>query len=167
MAVGAGTPAVAIDRKPIQVAQASLEQPTGRVLLTISGAISRTNADGEARLDRDMLLKLGTHTIRTSTTWTEGVSVFEGVRASDVMALVGANGSIIMATALNDYSVEIPISDFDTYGVIFALRRDGKQLTARDKGPIWPIYPRDDYPELRNRLADKKWIWQLYKMDIR
>ena len=144
-----------------------LTQPSGRVLLTISGAIAHTNVGETAKFDRDMLLKLGTHTLRTTTFWTDGVREFEGVLASDIMDAVGARGTLITATALNDYVVDIPIADFKKYGVLFALKMDGKVLTARDKGPIWPIYPRDDFPELRNRAADKKWIYHLYKMVIK
>ena len=95
------------------------------------------------------------------------MSVFEGVRASEVMRAVGARGSTVFATALNDYVVEIPIDDFEKYGVIFALSRDGRKLSVRDKGPIWAIYPRDEFPELRNRASDKKWIWQVVTLDIR
>lgn len=149
------------------MASPPLQPPTGRVLLTISGEIENTNVGDTAKFDRDMLLKLGTHTLRTTTFWTDGVREFEGVLASDIVKAVGARGTTITATALNDYVVEIPISDFEKYGVIFALKMDGKTLTPRDKGPIWPIYPRDDFPELQNRAADKKWIYLLYKMHIR
>lgn len=147
-------------------AHPELEKPSGRVILTISGAIEHTNGDGVAKFDREMLLALGTHTLRTTTFWTDGVREFEGVLASDIMKAVGATGTLITATALNDYMVDIPISDFEKYGVLFALKMDGKELTTRDKGPIWPIYPRDDFPELQNRAADKKWIYLLYKMHI-
>ena len=149
------------------LAAETLEKPTGRVLLTISGAIENTNGDGKARFDRGMLLKLGTHSLRTTSNWTDGVTEFEGVLATDIMKAVGATGTVIKATALNDYTVDIPVSDFEKYGVLFALKMNGKQLTARGKGPIWPVYPRDDFPELQNRDADKKWIYKVYLMDIR
>lgn len=150
-----------------QAKKKALKKPNGKVLLTISGAILNTNVDGKAMFDREMLLSLGTHSLRTTTNWTDGVQEFEGVRASDIMEAVGTYGSHIIATALNDYVVEIPISDFKKFGVVFALKMNGKTLTRRDKGPIWPIYPRDDFPELQNRAADKKWIYMLYKMEVR
>ena len=40
-------------------------------------------------------------------------------------------------------------------------------LTARDKGPIWIVYPRDDIPELRNPRMDANWIWQLAKIEVK
>ena len=157
----------ALEESKIQMAQTSLAQPEGPVLLTISGAIANANDGGVAKLDREMLQSLGEHEVKTTTSWTDGVKTFKGVLARDVMELVGAYGTTITATALNDYVVEIPLSDFEKYDVLFALTMDGEQLTRRNKGPIWPVYPRDDFPELMNRSSDKKWIWQLVRMEIR
>ena len=76
-----------------------LAEPEGRVILTISGAIDRTNGDALARFDRKMLEVLGTTTITTSTSWTDGPQEFEGGLARDVLKAVGANGGTIAATA--------------------------------------------------------------------
>ncbi len=149
------------------LAQEPLAKPNGRVLLTVTGAIELTNAQGKAEFDRDMLRRLGTSRLRTSTSWTDGATLFEGVPASDVLRAVGAHGTVVAATALNDYVIEIPVADFDKYSVLFALSMNGVVLTARDRGPIWVVYPRDDFPELRNPTADAKWIWQLVSIDIR
>lgn len=149
------------------LAKEPLAQPNGRVLLTITGAIELTNAPGKAEFDRDMLRRLGTSKLRTSTSWTDGATLFEGVPASDVLHAVGAHGTVATATALNDYIIEIPVTDFERYGVLFALSMNGVELTARNRGPIWVVYPRDDFPELRNPTADAKWIWQLVKIDIK
>lgn len=143
-----------------------LSRPTGGVILTVTGDIGRTNAEGRAEFDRTMLKAIGTTELTTSTSWTDGRSVFEGVLARDVLRAVGAQGDTVTATALNDYSIEIPVSDFQKYRVLFALSMDGAELTVRDKGPIWIVYPRDDHPELRNQNVDSKWIWQLAKIDI-
>ncbi|MCH8188080.1 MAG: molybdopterin-dependent oxidoreductase [Proteobacteria bacterium] len=143
-----------------------LAEPEGRVILTISGAIDRTNGDALARFDRKMLEELGTTTIITTTSWTDGPQEFEGVLARDVLKAVGATGGTIAATALNDYQITIPMSDFDKYQVLFATHMNGVELTARDKGPIWIVYPRDDHKELRNQKVDAKWLWQLSKINV-
>lgn len=144
----------------------NLAQPEGRVILTISGAIDRTNGEALARFDRKMLEALGTTKITTTTSWTDGPQEFEGVLARDVFKAVGANGGSIAATALNDYQITIPMSDFDKYQVLFATRMNGVELTSRDKGPIWIVYPRDDHKELRNQKVDAKWLWQLSKISV-
>ena len=144
-----------------------LPEPSGRVILTISGAIENTNGDGVARFDRAMLERIGVTRIDTSTSWTDGVTKFEGVLARDLLKAVGATGENVSARALNDYAIDIPFSDFESYDVLFAFRMDGVDLTPRDKGPLWIVYPRDENPELRNQNVDAKWLWQLAKLDVR
>ena len=149
------------------LADTPLAKPSGRVILTISGAIDHTNADGRAEFDRKLLQQLGTTAFATSTTWTDGTPEFEGVLARDILKAVGARGTTALAVALNDYSFEIPIADFEDYPVLFALRMNGVELTARDKGPIWIVYPRDQHRELRNQMTESKWVWQLARIDVR
>lgn len=145
----------------------SLPEPSGQVILTISGAIENTNGDGVARFDRAMLEQIGVTQINTSTSWTDGVTKFEGVLARDLLKAVGATGENVSARALNDYAIDIPFSDFESYDVLFAFRMDDVELTPRDKGPLWIIYPRDSNPELRNQNIDAKWLWQLVQLDIK
>ena len=112
-----------------------------------------------------MLKALGADAIRTSTEWTEGQPLFEGVRFSKVLDAVGAHGTTVLARALNDYSGEIPIDDLKEYPVLLAWRLDGAPLAA-DRAPLWIIYPRDDYPALKER-DDLLWAWQLATIDVR
>jgi hypothetical protein len=151
---------------PLQSRADPLPQPTGEVILTITGDIEHRNTADGAAFDRAMLEALGTQTLRTSSDWTDGVAEFEGVPARAVMAAVGAKGKTVIASALNDYKVEIPVSDFETYPVLFALKMDGREMTVRDRGPIWIIYPRDDFPELRNERVNARWVWQLSGLTV-
>jgi hypothetical protein len=143
-----------------------LPEPTGEVILTVSGKISRTNGDGIAAFDREMIEGLGLRTLQTSTTWTEGVKMFEGVLVRDLLAYVGASGSHVTATALNDYAMGIPVSDFQKFDVLLAMRMDGRELLARDKGPLWIVYPRDSVEELRDSRYDHRWVWQLTAFEV-
>jgi hypothetical protein len=144
-----------------------LPRPTGDIILTITGDIERKNSEAGAIFDRTMLEALGTQKLRTSSDWTDGTVEFEGVPARAVMAAVGARGTTLIASALNDYKVEIPISDFENYPVLFALKMDGHELTVRDRGPIWIVYPRDDFPELRNERVNSRWVWQLSGLTVK
>jgi hypothetical protein len=138
----------------------------GEVILTVAGKIARTNGNGVAALDREMLTAVGLKTMKTSTNWTDGVNSFEGVLARDLLALVGATGSTVVATALNDYTTKIPIADFRDYDVLLALKMDGRELLARDKGPVWIVYPRDEVPALRDAKFDHRWVWQLRLLTV-
>jgi hypothetical protein len=142
-----------------------LPAPTGPVILTITGAITRTNAPGAARFDRSMLQALGLVSVKTSTVWTDGVKLFEGVPLRQVLDFVGADGTRIRASALNDYEIEIPIDDL-RYGPVLALSMDGRALSVRSRGPLWIVYPRDAYSDLGNAMHDARWVWQVNRLAI-
>ena len=149
------------------MAQSLLPMPTGPTILTVTGAIDRTNVEGEARFDQAMLEGLGVWELVTSTPWTDGRPTFRGVRARDVMQAVGARGTTVTGVALNDYRLEIPISDFETYPVLLAFAMNNVALTARDKGPLWIVYPRDRFEELRTPATREKSIWQLHRFEVK
>ena len=137
-------------------------------LLEVTGHIADAmDGGGGARFDRQALEAMPQHRITTSTPWTDGVSVFEGPLLCDLLEMVGAKGTVLQARALNDYAVEIPISDCERYPVILALARDGERLSRRDMGPIWIVYPRDDFPELQLETVNARWIWQLTELEVR
>jgi hypothetical protein len=135
--------------------------------LTVSGNIERPTDGAAATFNRAALRRLGTVTLRTSTIWTDGRPEFEGVLARDVLEAVGARGETVTAGALNDYVADIPIEDFYRYDVLLALEQDGVELTLRDRGPIWIVYPRDQHPELQDPLHDQKMVWQLEELQVR
>jgi hypothetical protein len=114
-----------------------------------------------------MLESLGVTKLKTSTAWTAGESEFEGVLVRDLLEAVGAEGTLVVATAVNDYVVSIPLRELYDYPVLLAFKMDGSYLELRDKGPIWIVYPRDQYKELRNSLIDKNWVWQLSALEVR
>lgn len=151
---------------PASAGAEGLPQPQGAPVLIVDGAVTRTNRDGAAVFDRAMLEDLGLHRVRTSTTWTEGARTFEGVLARDVLAAAGARGATVLAQAVNDYRIDIPVSDFADYDVLLALRMDGRDLTLRDKGPLWIVYPRDAHADLQNGALDHRWVWQLNRLRV-
>jgi hypothetical protein len=147
-------------------ARAALPAPTGAVVLTVTGAIDCTNADGSALFDLALLDALGRGRLRTWTPWTEGERLFEGVLGRRLMAAVCARGERALARARNDYLTEIPLEDFTRWPVLLATHMDGARLRLRDKGPIWVVYPWSDHPELNDRLTRQKSIWQLASLVI-
>lgn len=140
---------------------AALPKPSGSVLLEVTGTVANHNDGDKASFDLAMLEGLGVTKIVTSTAWTEGTPTFEGVLLSELMERVGATGKSAVTIALNDYKVEIPVSDFAKYPVILAYRMNGELLKIRDKGPLWVVYPQDEYPELKTKETQAKWVWQV------
>ena len=133
-----------------------------RPVLTLTGAVR----DAPITLTRSDLKALPQHELATSTSVTDGVPVFEGFLMRDLLAEYGAEGEHVHAVALNDYEIEIPISDFDDFDVIGALYQDGQALSPRDKGPVWIVYPRDDHEELQDIRYDTRWVWQLTTLHV-
>ncbi|MCG7394154.1 molybdopterin-dependent oxidoreductase [Microvirga sp. ACRRW] len=142
-----------------------LPRPKGPVLLTISGKIEQTNAPGQAQFDREMLEALGKASFTTGSVLTDKKQLYEGVPLRAVLDRVGAKGKTLLATAHNNYKIDIP-SDDVKYDPIIAMRVDGEVLKLRDKGPLWIVYPRDAHAALQSQLYDSRWIWQLNKLHI-
>lgn len=131
-------------------------------ILTVTGAIE----GAPLALTRDDLLDLPQHELVTSTSVTDGTPHFEGFLIRDLLKAHKAEGEVLVARALNDYQMEIPLSDFEEFDVIGALSMDGVPLSPRDKGPIWIVYPRDDHHELQDIRYDTRWVWQLVSLHV-
>nr|WP_018936118.1 molybdopterin-dependent oxidoreductase [Thioalkalivibrio sp. ALJ24] len=144
-----------------------MDDPEGEVILRVEGAIEHANDGDRALLDRAMLDRLPQRELETSTVVTDGVNRFEGFLMRDLLEALGAEGAEVVATALNDYIVDIPMEDFHDYDVIVAHTQDGEALTPRDKGPLWIVYPRDDHAELDDIRYDYRWVWQLEHLEVR
>lgn len=143
-----------------------LSAPSGQVMLTVSGQIMSKNEGDTARFDRAMLEGLEWRTVRTFTSFTEGEQEFSGPTLRSVLAAVGAHGAELRATAINDYSVSIPMEHADAHDVLLAMDRNGKPMRIRDKGPIWVVYPLDEKTAATQKF-DSEMIWQLDRILVR
>lgn len=145
----------------------SLAAPTGPVVLEVSGAIANTTDGNVASFDVAMLDGLASAETVTRTPWYDGAKTFSGPLGSAVLDAVGATGTTMIVTAINDYVTEIPVSDFRDYPVLLATRLDGQLMSVREKGPIFVIYPFDAAPELNNETYYGRSAWQVKSIEIR
>ena len=150
----------------VAVADENLQRPTGPVILTISGNITKTNNGNKAEFDLEMLHALGTRAMSVTTSWTDGTQEFSGVLMRDLLAAVGATGKTVEAIALNDYTYGINIEDFSLYPVILATKLNGKILKIRDKGPLWIVYPLDKFTEVQQDSIERRMVWQLRQLTV-
>jgi hypothetical protein len=142
---------------------------TAPLALDVKGKIGKTNDAGhsEYHFSEDQILALPAHTISTSTTWT-AKSTFKGPLLSDILKTVGAYGDAIEIHTLDDYTYTVPVSDANRYGVIVAYSMNGKRLQVSDFGPLFLIYPRDEFPgELAGGSADAKFVWQIKALIVK
>ena len=144
-----------------------LPAPEGPVVLTVTGNINNTNSGQAALFDLALLESLEIATLETATSWTDGVPVFEGVWGRTLLEVLGAEGQVAVARALNDYVIEIPLSDLRELDVLIASKMNGRHLRIRDRGPLWVIYPWDQHPELDTEAVKQRSIWQLTELEIR
>ncbi|MBL0404169.1 molybdopterin-dependent oxidoreductase [Microvirga aerilata] len=145
----------------------ALDTPAERPILTISGKIAVTNNNSTAQFDRPMLEALGMTTIETTTPWHDGKVKFEGIPLDKLMKQVGATGQRVAVVALNDYTTEIPMEDFERHNVILAIKLNGEYMSVRDKGPLFIIYPYDSNPALKTQTYYGRSAWQVARIDVR
>ena len=144
----------------------TLPTPEGKVLLVITGAVSKTNHEDEAHFDRFMLESLPSVKVVTKTPWSEGLQNFVGVRLSDLFSYVGATPESIIAEGLDDYKFTITDMDTDKYPIIIAYQHNGSSISVRKLGPLRIMFPFDDYPELLTPKNESSAVWQLVKMEL-
>jgi hypothetical protein len=143
-----------------------LPLPSGDVVLTVTGAIDNTNIKGQALFDMGMLDALPSRTTTTNTPWYDSKVSFKGPLGADLLKSVGAHGTMVRVTAIDDYASEIPLQDFLDSPVIFATSLNGQPMSVRDKGPIFVVYPFDIRPDLYNEAYFGKSVWQVKAIEI-
>lgn len=140
--------------------------PTGDVILTISGEIDVTNVGETLQFDHATFDALADSEFETSTTWTDGIHRFRGLSLSTLTDLLALSDGTFLATAINDYAVEIPVSDARPGGPIIAYQIDGNVMSVREKGPLWIVYPYDSSPDYRTAVIHARSIWQLDRLVV-
>lgn len=125
-----------------------------------------TSSSGSITFDRNQLEAMGLVSVKTSTPWNEGVVDFQGVPLTLLLEKANAKGETAIVTALNDYSVDIPISDFSTFGTILAVKRNGEYMPIDDQGPFFVIYPFDSNPVLQKQPYHGRAVWQVKAISV-
>lgn len=147
--------------------QEPLPLPQTATVLKVSGANIVKNTSDSALFDLDMLRALPSTTYDTKTIWTEGKQVFEGVMLDVLMKRLGAKGAVLKLTALNNYAIEMPLTNGVRDGALIAYHRNGAPMKVRDKGPLWLVFPYDSDPLYRSEIYFVRSVWQLTQIEIR
>lgn len=150
----------------LPVHAADLATPEGEVVLTVSGAITGGNADDKAIFDMAMLEDMTTITFETTTLWTEGKTTFTGAPLAEILTQLGVEAGTIRASAINDYTVEIPVDTITPEAPILAYAQNGEKMSRRQKGPLWVIYPFDSDAAFRTEVVYSRSIWQLDRLEV-
>ena len=148
-------PAAAVDAPP--------------VLLTVGGLVGPGQPDGSVDFNLAMLDALPQHGFSTATPWFTRPHRFSGPLLRGVLAAAGAQpqARTLLAVALNNYKIELPVDDARQFDVIVASRLDDKPMSVRDKGPLFIIYPFHAHPELRSERYYSRSAWQLRRLELK
>jgi hypothetical protein len=132
---------------------------TAQTILTV------THDDATIEYDLAALEALPQTEFTTENSFIDGASVFSGPLLRDVIELSNLlNEDTITLRAANDYQITYPVSDATDYDVIIATQMDGDEMSVREKGPLWVIYPISDLPDVNNHIFKSRQIWQLVEM---
>jgi hypothetical protein len=140
--------------------------PSNAATLIVTGKIGQATGSTEIVLDIAALERLPSVSFDTTTIWTDGSHRYTGVPVKALLQSLDAVGETVTATALNDYSVKIPVSSLTDSAPIIAYKVDGKLLPRREKGPFWIVYPYDADSAYRTDLIASRSIWQLLSLSI-
>ena len=102
----------------------------------------------------------------TTTIWTYGEVSFSGVPLADVLALSETEATEVELIALNDYMVSIPIEAVEETAPLLATRMNGEEMSVRDKGPFWIVFPYDSDPRYQTETVFSQSVWQLNRIAI-
>ena len=151
-------------------------QCVGSALMTLgigsANAVSETEAslqisyrNGSQRtLTFNDLNGLTQHSIVTATPWHLGTPTFTGPLLRDVLQLANFEGDVVLAPAVNDYNVTIPVDDLVQHRVVLAHSINGERLTLRTLGPLYVMYPLDSDETLQTSGVYARCIWQLLQI---
>ena len=131
----------------------------GEVLLTL------THEGGTSEFDIAALEAMGAEEFSTTTIWTEGEQTFTGVSLLALLSQAGISDGKLKATAINDYAVEIPVSDAVAGGPIIAYSVNGEPMSVRDKGPLWIVFPFGSKPQYQTEVIYSRSIWHLDRLE--
>ncbi len=105
----------------------------------------------------------------TKNPFIDGTSEFSGPLARVVFADAGQDmpkDAQVRVSAINDYKIDMPLSDILDYDVMLATRRDGQPMSLREKGPIWIMYPISDHLELEDEAINSRLVWQTKSIQV-
>jgi hypothetical protein len=160
----------------------------GPVLLTITGAIGRSNRGPlDPALDQMMhkqqlqfdraftfdfaeLTRLPARTIRPTVEYDAKPHTLRGPLLTNVLGQAGAaNAGKVLLRAVDGYAVELPLAQARSLGFIIVTHLDGQAMPLGGLGPLWAVYDADRVPEMANKTLAQRFAncpWGTYHIAV-
>ena len=135
-------------------------------ILSVSGGPDAAGNPVDMTYDLAALQAMPKSSFETTTMWTEGPQAFEGVALHSLLDMLNVTSGKVIASAINDYRIEIPLTEITPEAPIIAYLRNGEEMSVRDKGPLWIVYPYDSDPQYQSEVVFSRSIWQLNRIEI-
>lgn len=137
---------------------APVPRPVGEAVLTVTGKVTRPNTGRRVAFDLAGLERGGTTAVTLYEPFEERDMSFRAVPFRDVLRAAGVTGTTLHMTALNDYTVDVPIDVASSDGVWLATRNgNGSRIDVAHGGPIRLVFAKD----ARGADVDRYWIWSI------
>jgi len=160
-------PAPVVLTTPVLTPDQPVPTPQDPPVLRITGRIGTTNGAGDAlSLDPATLDQLGRLRVTVYEPWVKQTLDFQGVWLADLLRLARADpaASSVHITALDDYQVDLPLSEIMAGGVLLATRDGaGQPIRIEDGGPTRIVFTGG----VPSGVSPDQWIWSLSTIDVR
>jgi hypothetical protein len=162
----------------------------GPPLLTVTGAIARTNRgpldpaldqlmqkhkvafDNAYAFDFAAVAALPGVTIKPTLEYDEKPHTLNGPLLTDVVKVAAPNlvGSTkLLLRAIDGYALVVPLADAQRYRFIVAHGLDGQPIPLGGLGPLWAVYDADRFPDMAAKPVKERFAscpWGLYHIDV-
>ncbi len=93
---------------------------------------------------------------------------FRGVAVSKLLDKFGVAPDVTEVTfiAHDGYRVTVNLGDLRHYPIIIALERDNRKISRSDGGPLYLVFPYNQYPQLQQQYPDRYWAFYLTDMVV-
>jgi hypothetical protein len=176
---------------PIRSATAASKAPNSPALLTLTGAITRTNRGPlDPALDQMMvkhgveftkafefdpaaLRRLPAITIRPTLEYDAKPHALSGPLLETVLQAAGVAPDAAVQVglrAVDGYNVAVSLADVRRYRMIVATAIDGRPLGLGGLGPQWAVYDADRVAPFKDKPLKERFAlcpWALYHVDVR
>lgn len=177
-------------RPQAQAAGPTAGPACGPVLLTITGAITRSNRgaldpaldqmmakqklafDRAHALDFAALAALPARTIRPTLEYDGKPHTLRGPLLADVLAQAGArprDAAKVVMRAVDGYAAVLEMRQLRAWNFIVATHLDGKPIPLGGLGPLWAVYDADRVPEMAALPVTQRFgacPWALYHLEV-
>jgi len=146
----------------------AIPAPNGEVILTVTGNISAYNNGDTLELDMATLEKFGLVKYDIDDPWAKTTVNYTGILLSDFLKMVGASPSAenIHIVALDDYEVDITVTEAQKWPVLLATQSNGQYMTMAENGPTRIIFPFGRYSDVDVVLYQDLSIWSIKNIEV-